>query len=58
MIKGLFETHLFVENIKRSIDFYSNKMELEQCHYRDERRAAFFLDWETKTVYVRVMGKT
>jgi len=42
MIKGLFETHLFVEDIERSIEFYSNKMELEQCHYEDERRAAFF----------------
>ena len=42
MIKGLYETHLFVENLERSIDFYSNRMELEQCHYEDERRAAFF----------------
>lgn len=22
MIKGLYETHLFVENLERSIDFY------------------------------------
>lgn len=42
MIKGLYETHLFVENLERSIDFYSKKMKLEQCHYEDERRAAFF----------------
>ena len=42
MIKGLYETHLFVEDIDRSIDFYANKMELEQCHYEAERRAAFF----------------
>ncbi|MDO6596880.1 VOC family protein [Oceanihabitans sp. 2_MG-2023] len=42
MIKGLYETHLFVENLERSIDFYSNKMELEQCHYEAERSVTFF----------------
>ena len=42
MIKGLFETHLFVENIERSIKFYGNILELKQCHYEEERRAAFF----------------
>lgn len=31
MIKGLYETHLFVKNMKRYIDFYFNKIELEQC---------------------------
>lgn len=47
MIKGLYETHLFVENLERSIDFYSNKMELEQCRFNNERRTAFF--WVGKT---------
>ena len=47
MIKGLYETHLFVENLENSIDFYSNKMELEQCRFNDERRTAFF--WVGKT---------
>ena len=42
MIKGLYETHLFVENLERSIDFYSNKMQLEQCRFDDQRRIAFF----------------
>jgi len=42
MIKGLFETHLFVEDLQRSVDFYSNKMELKQCHYEPKRRVAFF----------------
>ena len=42
MIKGLFETHLFVENLERSIDFYSNTMKLEQCRFDNERRIAFF----------------
>ena len=42
MIKGLYETHLFVESLERSIYFYSNKMRLEQCHYEEKRKAAFF----------------
>lgn len=42
MIKGLFETHLFVENLERSVEFYSNVMGLEQCNLNDERRVAAF----------------
>lgn len=42
MINALFETHLFVENLQRSIDFYTNKLGLEQCYYEEERKAAFF----------------
>ena len=42
MIKGLYETHLYVESIERSIEFYSKVLELKQCHYEEERKAAFF----------------
>ncbi|NAS11469.1 VOC family protein [Poritiphilus flavus] len=42
MIKGLYETHLYVEDLERSVKFYTDKMELQQCHYEAERRAAFF----------------
>jgi len=42
MIKGLYETHVFVENLERSIDFYQNKLGLEFCHYEKQRRIAFF----------------
>jgi lactoylglutathione lyase len=42
MIKGLYETHLFVENLERSIDFYKNILGLQQCYFEAERRAAFF----------------
>ena len=42
MIKGLYETHLFVADLERSIDFYANILGLEQCHYEEGRRAAFF----------------
>lgn len=42
MIKGLYETHLFVENLERSIEFYGNTLELEQCYQEPERGIAFF----------------
>ena len=42
MIKGLFETHLFVADIERSIEFYGKVLGLKQCHYEDERRVVFF----------------
>ena len=42
MIKGLYETHLFVQDINRSTHFYGEVMGLEQCHYEAARRAAFF----------------
>ena len=42
MIKGLFETHLFVSDIARSIEFYGKVLGLKQCHYEKERRVAFF----------------
>ncbi len=42
MIKGLYETHLFVENLERSVAFYKDVLGLQQCYYEDERRAAFF----------------
>ena len=42
MIKGLFETLLFVENLERSIDFYANTLKLKQCHFDENRRIAFF----------------
>ncbi|NRB51376.1 MAG: VOC family protein [Saprospiraceae bacterium] len=41
-IKGLYETHLHVQDLDRSIDFYANTLELEQCYYEEGRRAAFF----------------
>ncbi len=42
MITGLYETHLFVEDLERSVDFYKNVLGLEQCHYEAARRVAFF----------------
>jgi len=42
MIKGLYETHLLVENLERSIDFYKNVLELSHCYTEEKRRIAFF----------------
>lgn len=42
MIKGLFETHITVENLEKSIDFYTNVLGLERCTTMDSRRLAFF----------------
>lgn len=42
MITGLYETHLFVENLETSIDFYTNILGLEACYFEEERRAVFF----------------
>lgn len=42
MIQGLYETHLNVENLERSIDFYQNALGLTLCHYEEGRRVAFF----------------
>lgn len=42
MIKGIYETHIHVSNLERSVDFYKNVLGLEQCSYGDERRIVFF----------------
>lgn len=42
MIKGLYETHLFVEDLDRSIEFYTKTLGLKLCRYGAERRTAFF----------------
>ena len=42
MIKGLYETHLYVENLEISIEFYTNVLGLKQCRFNEERRLAFF----------------
>ncbi len=57
MIKGLYETHLNVSNLNRSIDFYSNTLELELCHYIKERRVAFFWMGEPKQSMLGIWEK-
>jgi len=42
IIKGLFETHLFIEDLNKSIYFYENILGLKQCYYENDRKAACF----------------
>ncbi len=42
MIRGLYETHLFVENLEKSIHFYSHIIGLKKCYEDPNRKAAFF----------------
>ncbi|MEQ9410910.1 MAG: VOC family protein [Fuerstiella sp.] len=41
-ITGLFETHLTVENLQRSIEFYGDVLRLPLERRFDDRRCAFF----------------
>jgi len=42
MIEGLYETHLFVESLEQSVDFYKNALKLKLCYTDENRKAAFF----------------
>lgn len=57
MIKGLYETHLFVENLERSVNFYANILGLKQCRYGKERRTAFFWIGEDKQAMLGLWEK-
>jgi len=48
MIKGLYETHLFVRDLERSIDFYKTTLGLKQCRFNNDRRTSFFWIGEDK----------
>ena len=40
-IRGLFEAHLTVSDLERSIAFYGHALGLERAHRDEERRAAY-----------------
>ena len=40
MIKGLYETHLYVENLEISIEFYTKVLGLKICRFDTERRTS------------------
>ncbi|GAB0157871.1 VOC family protein [Chryseobacterium sp. Alg-005] len=42
MIKGLYETHIQVSDLEKSIQFYTEKLGLQLAH-RDEKRPIVFL---------------
>ena len=41
-VGGLYETHLTVKNLARSIEFYSNRLGFELAHLLPEEAGAFF----------------
>jgi lactoylglutathione lyase len=57
MINGLFETHLFVENIQVSTNFYENILGLEICHIDTERKATFFWIGKPKKAMLGIWEK-
>ena len=57
MIKGLFETHLFVENLEKSVAFYRDILKLKQCYFEEERRAAFFWIGKPKSAMLGLWEK-
>ncbi len=42
MIKGLYETHVYVKDLGRAIDFYKALPGLQHCYNDEQRRIAFF----------------
>ncbi|HEY2894082.1 MAG TPA: VOC family protein, partial [Pirellulales bacterium] len=42
MITGLFETHIKVVDLERSVEFYRNVLGLELAHSQPTRRVSFF----------------
>jgi len=58
MIKGLYETHLFVRNLERAIDFYKNTLELEFALLEEKRRIAFFWIGKTKEYMLGLWEKS
>ena len=57
MIKGIYETHIHVADLERSIDFYSNKLTLKLAARNNERRVAFFWVGENKKTMLGVWEK-
>lgn len=57
MIKGLYETHLFVENLERSIDFYTQILGLKQGNYVEQKRAAFLWIGKEKQSFLGLWEK-
>lgn len=57
MIKGLYETHIFVKDLQASIAFYRDILGLTLCSYVDVRKVAFFWIWEPQSAMLGVWEK-
>lgn len=57
MIQGLYETHLFVTSLERSVDFYKNILGLEEAHHEPGRRITFFWVGQPKEYMLGIWEK-
>ncbi len=57
MIKGLYETHISVASLERSVDFYKNVLGLQLAHLEEGRRIAFFWIGKPKEYMLGVWEK-
>lgn len=58
MIKGLYETHISVASLERSVDFYKNVLGLQLAHLEEGRRIAFFWIGKPKEYMLGVWEKS
>lgn len=47
-ITGIYETHLYVESLERSVEFYKHTLGLTEAHHEPGRRVTFFWVGEDK----------
>lgn len=57
MITGIYETHIFVESLERSVDFYKNVLGLTEAHHEPGRRITFFWVGEPKQYMLGIWEK-
>ncbi|HTN35585.1 MAG TPA: VOC family protein [Arachidicoccus sp.] len=57
MIKGLYETHIYVRDLEKSTDFYQNTLGLTLCHEDKARRINFFWIGEPQSAMLGIWEK-
>lgn len=57
MIKGLYETHIYVRDLEKSTDFYQNTLGLTLCYEDKARRINFFWIGEPQSAMLGIWEK-
>ena len=57
MIKGLYETHVFVENLERSKEFYEQTLGLKICKHYEDLRATLYWVGKPKQSFIGIWEK-
>lgn len=52
MIQGLYETHIQVRDLAKSVAFYTEVLGLRVAHRDPTRPIVFFMDWNRQRLYV------